>query len=333
MQSMAALPSIFSNTRLAVHPQQSERTKKGSKKAYESCEQAWAYLGKSLLAARHAMNATIRSGRWIAIGCKDIKRIQTAVIRLKLFTVLSIPFSAVSLPSLIAKIGQNVRWKDVEGTFLASLSFGLVATDMFDSLTTFVNALLQTFSYPTVGWISTMGAPLAFSMTAMGSLSRSIRLTRLGEFHRELEKELINKMSNRLLPDEELHEMVKDYLEAKLGAFEEGRLQSQKNEAAMERKTNAKTVAMLKELKALFQTNSQLTDEETKRVLAILKKIKSTVREEMGIQAVYLFTNILNGIAVALFFVPTLPPLPFILLGISILTRLAIQFYQDHSAT
>lgn len=321
---------IDPNSSSSVHQMQKASLSHRINEVFKRCDHAWSYIGKSLLATRHFINAIVRSGRGLAIGCRGIRRMQTAVTHLKLFSVVSIPFNLAAMPAQIAKIGENIRLKDKEGIILSSLSASLISTDIFDSLTTFVNALLQTLSRTTLQWISSLGMPLSASMITMGSISRGMRLFRLSEFHEELERELIEKMSRRQLSTEELQRLLKSYLTTKIGVEAHQQVthlsafQIEQLEAITERHSHPKIVAMLKELKGYIKPGTSIEAKDMERISNTIQRIGKTLREEMGSQMGYLFTNLLKAIALTLFFLPFVPPLPFILLGFSMCLRLVL---------
>lgn len=295
--------------------------------AFKSCEDAWSYIGKSLTATRHFMNATVRSARLFAISCKGTKRIQRAVTGLKLFTIVGVPFNLAALPSQIAKIGKRLHLKDPEGVFLASLSFSLISADIFDSLTTFVGAVLQTLSRTSPHWLSVVGMPTSIAVVAMGSVSRKMHLIRLGEFYAELDRDLIRKMEGKVLSAEELQQLLRPYLDSKMGvsgATGQAAFHAERLEAIAERQSNGKVLAMLKELKTYIQPDRSLDEGDIQRITTVIQDMEKALRKEIGTQRAYLFTNMLNAMALVLFLLSAIPPLPFLLLGISMCLRLLL---------
>lgn len=101
-------PVIVDQHPISLHQTQRDSLSSRMYAAFKRCERAWGYLGKSLLATRHFMNATVRSGRLLAIGCRGIQRIQMTVTRLKLFAIVSVLFNIAVIPSQIAKIGKHL---------------------------------------------------------------------------------------------------------------------------------------------------------------------------------------------------------------------------------
>lgn len=321
-------PVIVDLQPISFHQTQRSSLSQRLHQAFKSCEHAWGYLGKSLLATRHFMNATARSARLFAIGSRGVQRIQKAVTGLKLFAIVSVPFNIAAIPSQMAKVGKHIHVKDGEGVVLASLSFSLIATDIFDSLTTFVNAVLQTFSKPIPSWLSSLGMPIAVSMVTMGSIARRIRLIRLKEFHSDLECKLIQKMSSGQLSAEELQQVLKAYLESNIGLGEVGQQAAfhvERLEAIAERQSNTRVLALLKELKTYIQPDRALKEEDVSRITSVIQEMEKALRTEMGSQWAYLFTNLLNAMALTLFHISILPPLPFILLGVSTCLRLLLH--------
>lgn len=324
------ISSNYSNNSLPAHSilhVQSDSLSRRLQSAFKSCEHAWSYIGKSLLATRHFMNATVRSARILAIGCRGTKRMQRAVTNLKLFAIVSVPFALASIPSQIAKIGKRLHLKDGEGVLLSSLSMGLIAADTFDSLTTFAGAVLQTLSRTSPHWLSAVSMPTSVAIVTMGSISRTMHLIRLGGFYSELDRNLIQKMSSRELSAEELQQLLKSYLESKIGiegTTPQAAFQVQRLEAIAERQSNTKVLAMLKELKTYIQPDHSLGGEDIQRITKVIQDVESALSKEIGTQRAYLFTNMLNGMALTLFLLAIVPPVPFILLGISMCLRVLL---------
>src|SRR5690242_6243007 len=74
---------------------------------YRTAEQAWGYAGKSLIISRNILNAGLRSGLWASLGGSGtVLKIQTAITRSRLFSIINLPFNSVSISAQAAKIKQ-----------------------------------------------------------------------------------------------------------------------------------------------------------------------------------------------------------------------------------
>lgn len=305
----------------------------------KSFEKSWKYVGKTILISRHLLNASLRSCRWIALGCKEetSQKIKTIIIRLKLFAFISVSISASAIPAQIKKLSKNLYFKDREGISLSTLSLTLLATDTFDCLTVFVNALLQTFSHPPLPWVSTLGMPMALSILGMGSLSRGIRLYHLNHFLKRLNGEVIAKVDQGNLNSKEVEALIAAFIQSNLGVKASNvcfktELRSevqQLKEMILERHANEKTISLVHSLAQLINKSDHLTLKQTAHILKILQKIHETLEREITFHSGYLFTNLVSFTALMLFSVPAFPMLPFLLLASSLALRIGLQIYQD----
>ena len=305
---------------------------------HKSVDNIWNYLGKTIQLSRHGMNAIVNNSIWKELGRKSADiRIKDAIIRLKLFSIVNVPLNIPSIISQVNKLWSSIQWHDNEGILLSTLAITVLAGDIFDAITTFVNALLQTLSHVPIVWISIMGIPLGLSLLGINTVSRCVKLYHLSKFLTELNKELIDKMENNELVPEELQSALTKFLESKLGAnldknslANELRSQiKQCNEAILERHTNSKTVKLLESLKQLIQPNQGFTEANTTAILGILKEIKSSIHQELGLQTSFLFAYALSATGLVMLLMAAPVTLPFIILGSSVLLRLAVQIYQD----
>lgn len=277
--------------------------KKNLKSSLERFENAWTYASKSFIVTRHFLNASIRSCRWFALGCRNLDhRVMSIVTKLKLFSIVSVHFNLAVLPAKVKELWKNIIWRDTQGVILGTLSITLITTDVIDSLATFTNAALQTLSFSAIGLLSDAGLPLAFTLIGIGSISRTIRLFYL--------KKLQAALKDQAIPD---------FLNKKLGSINSP--DRAKNESSFERQTNRQIMALIKKL-----------EREQESQGAILKEVMTLLNKEIRIQILTLIANSLNFAGICLFLTPASPAVPFLLLGMGFSTRLGIQAYQDFAA-
>ena len=304
-----------------------------AQEAFAGFDKAWGYVGKSILASRHLLNAGLRSCRWILWfnNPQVNQKIQALVARLKLFSFVGIPLNLAGIPSLAQKVSSQYKFQDHEGIALSFLTLSIVITDVLDSFATFVSGIIQTFSLHPIGGISAVGTPLAALVIGLGSISRTTRLIHLGQFQREI-NQLILQLEGASL--EKSNALIREFLQKKLKTPpNEDPLQKtqidERKKAVLERRLNHKAASLLISLTEIFDAKTSINENEKKFLLDGIKEVKSIVRKEMKVQGGYLSTNLLNAIALILFFVLVLAALPFLLLAISMIARIAISAYQD----
>jgi|GEM_PF-5569081 len=289
---------------------------------YRAAEQAWGYAGKSLIISRNILNAGLRSGLWHSLGGSGtVLKIQTAITRSRLFSIINLPFNSVSISAQAAKIKQSLARSDNEGLGLSLLTFAILIGDSLDSLATVANAALDTFFSTTSPLISSIGLPLGFAINGMGSLSRGIRLYHLEQACRGLENQCFMKSGSDMKP-EEIRSSVSLYLNG-LG------LNDPNKRIVLERHTTNGAANLLKELNDSLNQAGLFDEKRAAKVLETLHQINGSLRKEMTVQTAYAATNLLIFTSLCLMLASVTLELPFILLAISWSARLILQVYQD----
>src|ERR1700733_10555048 len=139
------------------------------KKFYERADHVWSYLGKIIILTRHLLNAASKSCQLISLLEKNLPgKIRIITTRLKLFSIVSIPFSLISLKSISEKIFKNFLINNKEGVVLSSLSFTIIVIDVFDSTSTFVNTVLDLSNRTPIVSLPALVLPFSFAMTELG---------------------------------------------------------------------------------------------------------------------------------------------------------------------
>lgn len=306
-----------------------------AQETFKKFDKAWSYAGKSILLTRHVLNATVRSCRWVALTCgKTTQKIQATILRLKLFSIFSVPLNAAMIPALVNKIWKNMHWGDGKGTALSTLSCVVVLTDIVDSLSTFTNAILQTFSKEPIAWVSGIGMPLAFSLVGMGSVSRIVKLSHLFCFLRDVDRKLLVKLSSERLNQDELKEIFEDFVTSKLpehfnwkGELSDEMKQYQ--DSFLERQTNGKSAKLLGKMIEILKGHDRLEEKQIEEVLNIMEEVVDALHLERKLQGWFLAANLVVLIGLSLFYFPVAAVIPFLVLAVSMSMRLGGQFYQD----
>lgn len=285
-----------------------------AKKVLDSSEHVWSYLGKLVILTRHALNITVKTCQRLAMCCSLNRRILNAVTRLKLFSIVSVPFSIFSVHSTAQKLFKSFHLRDKEGIALTSLSLAIIATDIVDSLATFTNAALTTLSKAPVALFSTLGMPIAYALIGMGSVSRTIQLIKTYSLFKEFQK-----AGKR--------ETLEQFLEAKLGVEK----QLEKKRAALLRAAPSDVVKEFEKIAELLKDNRRLTEKEASALLKSLDKISLLLKKKMIADAANLMANILSFIGLTLFLFTVPPVTPFIFLAASMLLKISTLAFQDLS--
>ncbi|MCE5316258.1 MAG: hypothetical protein LLG04_02710 [Parachlamydia sp.] len=309
-----------------------------SKRVFDGCEHVWSYLGKLFMLTRHALNITVKTCQRVAMCCSLNRRILNAVTRLKLFSIVSVPFSIFTVHSTGQKLFKSFHLRDKEGVALASLSLALISTDIVDSLATFTNAALATLSKAPVALFSTIGMPIAYALIGMGSASRTIQLVKTYCLFKKFQGQVLTQNMGK-------RRALEQFLEAKLGVTpEEKQLMEgkadksgellrlkEKKRAALLRAAPSEVVQEFEKIADLLKGQKTLTEREAAALLRSLDKISHLLKKKMVVDAGNLLANIISFIAITLFFFTVPPVVPFIFLAASMIQKISTLAYQDLS--
>lgn len=290
---------------------------------YTCSEHIWSYVGKGVIFTRHVLNAISKSCHLVTLSCNSLSdRVKHITTCMKLFSLVSVPFSVVTLKLTASKIIRSYDIDDREGVCMGSLSFMLISTDAFDSLTTFVNAALALSSRPVIGLFSDLGIPLGFTMAGLGTVLRTINIVKARRFG-------INLAQTR---------SCKAFLEEKLGIkerealkiVEKADLLIEKKRAQLMRDTSGDIVKLLEKLYSKFQTNDNPSSVE---IGELLNEVQAQLRKKIAVDALGIGANLFIAAALYLFCIGSEGAKPFALLATAFFTRLVALVYQDLKLT
>lgn len=288
-----------------------------------SIETIWSYFSKSLLISRNFLNGAMQTNLWSQIGSSEAtKKIQSAVLQSKLFSICSVPFNIRALKSQLGKINASFLYRDIEGLFLASLSVSIIATDIIDSLATFTNAALQTFASSSSQALSSLGMPIGFTLVALGAISRSTRMLHYQQFRDLLSQEVF--LTNAEISLEECKAQLQKFFKEKL------RLDNLKSQAFWQRRMSADAWKLLMTIQRSLESSSPLTPDQLVAIRETFKQIDSLIQEEMAVNCGYIATNVAIFASLCLFVFSSPSPLPYFLLAASWSSRIMLQAYQDY---
>ena len=273
-------------------------------RVHQVVSKVWNYAGKALPLGRNLLNASIRGATWLKFGYKgEDAKIKSLITRIKLFSAIGITLDLISIPSIIRKIGNSLKAHDREGAALASFSFAILATDIFENMTGVVNASLEVMGRATIGWVPAVAWPLAFGMVNCSAVLRGIKLHHQASFRRE-----IKHISHE--SPEQLRQFVQKY----------------DAQVVLERKTNGKTVEMMGQIRKLLDQEGPL---DIGLVSKALEEIRSSLTKEIAAQRVQIAANVVISAGLLLSYVSLPPALPFLVLAVGRAARLALTAIQD----
>lgn len=301
---------------------------KPSSSGFKAFKKGWEYTDEVIGLSSNAMNAFARVGRWIS--CKASRALKHTAQRLDLFSIVNIPINLTKIPSKIQKIWNSIQWKDREGAVLATFSFTLFIGNMFDTLTTFVNSVLEVLSRQEVGWISKMALPLALTLIGADLVLEGKRLYHLLRFHYKFNHEIIKKNQNMQCSSEELQGLVAPFLEKHLGIDRAGEASLLKAKI-LKRRTTSKIVSQFKALSTILRATDTQPEIKHKEISTRLKMITKLLKKEEISQNIAIVSTLISAIAVGLFFNSAAAIVSFSLLTLSAAIGLGIKIYENHS--
>jgi|688.fasta_scaffold19462_11 hypothetical protein len=296
----------------------SNQTRARFKIIYEKAEHVWSYLGKMMILTRHLLNATSKSCQLLTVCGKDFpgKAVEITT-RLKLFSIVSVPFSLTSLKSISAEIFKSFLVKDIESVTLSSLSFTIITIDLFDSMTTFVNATLAVSAHEPIASLSALSLPFGFGMSGLGIVSRIIQISKACQVYKSIRS--IRK------------ESLEAFLEKKLDVTA-----TQARIVTLLRKHTLRTIPVeiglkLQKLYDLLANNRSeaLTDQEMDKISQILDEIQDRLKKKFIIEGLGTTANTLIILALFMFCWGSLSAVPFVFLATSFFIRISSLTYQD----
>jgi len=288
------------------------------KKIYERADHIWSYLGKVTLLTRHSLNAASKSCHLISLLGEDLPgRIRKTTTRLKLFSIVSIPFSLISLKSISEKIFKNSLINDREGVVLNSLSFTIIVIDIFDSTSTFVNTVLDLSTRTPIASLSALGLPCGFAMSGLGTISRIVQIAKTYQVHKsvsDVRKELLEALLEKKLGINEIQAKIAAPIKGKILKAIPGEIELQ-----------------LHKLYRLITTdrNEIFTSQQMDEISQLLDAIQAMLKKKFIIEGLGVFANTLTISALCLFCLGSLSSTPFLLLASSFFTRIISLTYQD----
>ena len=268
-------------------------------------ERPWSYLGKVAILARHMMNAF----------AKEHPQVKAIVTPMKLLSIVSVPFTLLNIKSVAKGLFKSIQLGDAEGAYMSTLSLTIMAADIIDSAATFTNTTLTLASQRTIQILSTIGLPLAASITTLGTVSRTIKITKSFFLYLEI--------ANLNSPEE-----VKRFLDKRFqSAHDIGRANAKKQNELL----RAAPQEALAELRKLYSLLKKPEERCMPEITKSIDRVQDILIKKMQIELLGILANIVVMSALTLFALATGGSLPFFLLATGFSIRIAAQFYQDYT--
>jgi hypothetical protein len=158
--------------------------------SYAQCEHAWSYIGKIAVLTRSLLNAAAKTESIVhRLGDKFPVFVSQITIRLKLLSLVSIPFSLVDLKGMIEKTAKALYDREWSTGTTTMLSISIVVCDIFDSTMTFLNNSLTLLGRVPFQFNAPLDFPLAFYMSGMGICTRSIQIFKTYRVFQKVDEE------------------------------------------------------------------------------------------------------------------------------------------------
>lgn len=291
--------------------------------SYAECEHFWSYAGKLNLLLRNFLNASARSPMIVFFAGNAFPcTVKSLVTRMKLLSMISVPFSLVDVTSIFKKINNSLLINDKEGVGLSSLSLMMTISDAVDSFSTFINSLLIVTKGNPIQIFSLLGLPLGFIIAGTGTVSRTIYIAKALNLYRNIQPEHFFKIG---YIDKSV---LKKELEAMIGI---DNVSNEQKKAIVSRLIPKDAMPAFEQLVSMLEANdgSVFSEQELDEVFKCLANIRKDLEKKMKIDIAGIFANLLVISALVLFSIGVSNAHPFLLMGTAFTIRLISLAYQD----
>lgn len=276
--------------------------------SYDAYQSASSYTSRVTSLVRSILNVVAANASMA--GTRAADKLREISLHLKFVSIVSVPFTLVSMCSSAKKIFRNICTRDGEGFSMNSLSFSIMAADIVDTMTTFVNTSLTVANSSPIHAFVVIGSPLGFFICGAGVLTCSYRVAKAARLYFALNPETLLEGNNK-----------KARLEKALGIRADAKKIRRSNEGTVQLSEGEKTrlaerkIAVMKrhipeevqkELNAVFEVldkKTPLTASEKIAMKQKLDKIRASLRKKMFVDTVNLVTFSVALIALSFFYV------------------------------
>lgn len=306
---------------------------------HSTAEHIWSYLGKVTSLVKSILSAISASPVILALrGSEYISKIKNVTSQMKFLSIIGLTFSVINVIQTALKLFKSISIKDYVGVVLTSLSIAQLLGGIFDSVTTFVNAILSAAAVP-LQILSSVAVPLGFALSGLGIILRTMQIARGAHLFKQIKNELIN--------DEKFKDknVLINFLQKKLGIDKELEFErahpediknlerlKEKNKAVLLRSAPAGVVKELNELLTMVENidNENLPPEALEDISNRLEHIQHLLKKKMKMDVIALLANFISLVAVILLTVGSFGVAPFILLAVAGAIQLSLVLAQDY---
>lgn len=275
---------------------------------------SWGFLGKALAISKSSLNTRIHAHFILPLKTSTATEIKKSILHMKLFGILNISLNALELPSKVQDFVESVRLKDGEGAVVSAMTFSVLTAEMYESFVDVINASLALSSKPVLtGAISVISTPLAITIAGFSTISKTIQLWNIRKFERELDVLFPEKCS----------------FEAGCGIKFLGETLGRLKQKT-KRNMGEKTYKLLEILNQKLEGSQKIDQKEIVKIGQVVKKIRTSIRETKKNVKLSLVALSVMIVAIVMFFTAIPLVIPFALMTVSFVIRLAAWCYQKH---
>lgn len=275
-------------------------------------QDTWGGLEKAFGIAKNGLNVRLQLRNWYPMRATDAAGILKGIQGMKLFTGLNFPLNAIELPRTAKEIAESVKLKDKEGAILGSMTFAVLVTDMYDAVTTAVNASLVLSSRPALGGVvAVLGTPLVMGMVGVNAIKKTVQLWNIRKLEKEIECLIKGEATDK--SPEEFRKTLLEFLNQKLN------VQGRKTK----RDTDSTTVSQLEALKRKIESKEKLEQQDIIEIGKAVRDIRASIKYVKKSAAWVLGAFSVMFVAFSLFY-STIPlAIPFTMLALAFIVRFA----------
>ncbi len=308
--------------------------------SYEKCEQLWNYGGKIISLARNVITAIATSS--FVEGTQIPFRARVLTTQLKLFQIISVPFTVVSMMSTASKVAKSFFINDQEGFALNSVNLAVLVTDIFDTMAGLVNAALEVSGNNSIKILSNTSLPIGFFLTGTGIITRTMKAAKAITLHSSIDP------TSGAFSSSKSKKTLRAKLERRFGVRKEEKLMrtliasnqadskavpqlQEKRQVKLLRELSSEAMSELENLFALLDPKSEelLTKKERNAIFEGLGKIRNHLQDRLIGDAVSIGSNLVIFASLILFYLQVAGSLPFLLMAAACIIKLEYLIYQE----
>lgn len=154
----------------------------------------WFYVSRINVIARSLLNAAANSARIATRAGKNFPhQVKILTNSIKILTVVNLSLTVVDLKNMSKSLFKSFSLGDKEGIALGMLSWTLIATDAFDTMTGLVNATLTLANATPVAVFSKISLPMGLFLSTFGIVSRGITFAKTHHLHQQIKNDILSK--------------------------------------------------------------------------------------------------------------------------------------------